>query len=141
MAGYRTWGDDDTVTADDLNGYFIGQVVCRFPSTTERDAQLGLPAEGQLCFVTGLGHQRYDGTSWVPVQPVAGLTTLVAGTAVVAATAVTSTSRIRLTAQSLGTVTVPSALAVSARTPGTGFTILASQNTDTSAVAWSIDPA
>lgn len=68
-----------------------------------------------------------------------GAATLVAGTVVVATTAVTANSRIFLTGQSLGTVTAPSALTVSARTPGTSFTILASQATDTSVVAWQIN--
>ncbi len=71
-----------------------------------------------------------------------GVATLVLGTAVVSNTSVTANSRIQLTAQSLGTVTVPSALAVSARTASTSFTILASDLTDTSVVAYEIfEPA
>ena len=71
-----------------------------------------------------------------------GTATLVAGTVVVNNTSVTANSRIQLTAQNLGTVTSPSALCVSARTAGTSFTILASQNTDTSTVAYEIfEPA
>ena len=47
-----------------------------------------------------------------------------------------------LTAQSLGTITVPAALAISARTPSTSFTILSSNLADTSVVAWTIfEPA
>jgi hypothetical protein len=67
-----------------------------------------------------------------------GVATLVAGTVVVANTSVTATSRIQLTCQSLGTVAVPSAYGVSARVPGTSFTILASVNTDTSVIAYEI---
>jgi|SRR5690606_3792682 len=71
-----------------------------------------------------------------------GVVTLVAGTLVVANTSVTANSRIFLTAQSLGTVSVPSALCVSARNAGISFTILASDVTDTSAVAYEIfEPA
>lgn len=71
-----------------------------------------------------------------------GVATLAAGTVTVANTSVTATSRIQLTAQTLGTVTTPSALTVSARTAGTSFTILASQATDTSVVAYEIfEPA
>lgn len=70
-----------------------------------------------------------------------GVATLVGGTVVVATTAVAATSRIQLTAQSLGTITVPAALAVSARTAATSFTILSADATDTSVVAWLIlDP-
>lgn len=67
-----------------------------------------------------------------------GLATLVAGTVVVNTTAITASSRVLLTGQALGTVTAPSALCASARTPGTSFTIKASQATDTSVVAWQI---
>lgn len=71
-----------------------------------------------------------------------GTCTLAAGTCTVSDTAVTATSRIFLTEQTLGTITVPSALAVSARTAGTSFTILASALTDTSVVAYEIfEPA
>lgn len=71
-----------------------------------------------------------------------GVATLVLGTLVVSTTAVTANSRIFLTAQVLGTITVPAALAVSARTAATSFTILSSNLLDTSDVAWMIvEPA
>lgn len=67
-----------------------------------------------------------------------GVVTLSAGTATVSTTAVTASSRIFLTAQSLGTVTVGQGLAVSARSAGTSFTILSGNVADTSVVAWLI---
>lgn len=67
-----------------------------------------------------------------------GTATLSAGTVVVSTTKVTTTSRIFLTAQSLGTVTLGQGLAVSARTAGTSFTILSQSAIDTSVVAWFI---
>jgi len=65
-----------------------------------------------------------------------GVATLVAGTVTINDANVTASSRIFLTAQSLGTVTVPQMLAVTDRTPGTSFTIKSANNTDTSVVAW-----
>lgn len=65
-----------------------------------------------------------------------GVATLVAGTVTVANTSVTATTRIQLTAQSLGTVTAPKALGVTARTAATSFTITSADATDTSVVAW-----
>jgi hypothetical protein len=71
-----------------------------------------------------------------------GTSTLVAGTVTVSNTSVTTSSRIFLCAQSLGTVTVPKALGVTARTAGTSFTITSADATDTSVVAWEIfEPA
>lgn len=71
-----------------------------------------------------------------------GVATLVAGTVVVSNTSVTATTRIQLTIQSLGTVTAPKAIGVTARTPGTSFTITSADATDTSAIAWHlVEPA
>lgn len=71
-----------------------------------------------------------------------GVATLVAGTVTVNTTKVTATSRIQLTVQALGTVTAPKAVAVTARTAATSFTITSADATDTSQVAWQIiEPA
>lgn len=67
-----------------------------------------------------------------------GVATLVAGTVTVANTSVTASSRIFLTVQSLGTVTAPKTVAVTARTAGTSFTITSADATDTSVVAYEI---
>lgn len=65
-----------------------------------------------------------------------GTCTLSAGACTVSTTKVTANSRIFLTAQALGTVTVGQGLAVSARTAGTSFTVTSGDPTDTSTVAW-----
>lgn len=71
-----------------------------------------------------------------------GTATLVLGVAVVSNTNVTANSRIFLTVQSLGTVTAPKAIAVTARTASTSFTITSADLTDTSVVAYEIfEPA
>ncbi len=71
-----------------------------------------------------------------------GVATLVAGVAVVNTTVVSANSRIILTGQALGTVAIPTARDVTARVPGTSFTITSAAATDTSTVAWVIlEPA
>lgn len=71
-----------------------------------------------------------------------GVATLVGGTVTVSTTKVTANSRIFLTGQNLGTITVPVGYAVSARSAGTSFTILSANVVDTSSVAWEIkEPA
>jgi len=59
-------------------------------------------------------------------------------TTVVSNSAVTANSLIYLTTQALGTVTVASTLAVTARLPGVSFTVTSSQSTDTSTIAYLI---
>lgn len=67
-----------------------------------------------------------------------GTSVLSAGTVTVANTSVTANSRIFLTVQSLGTVAVPTAIAVTAKVVNTSFTITSASVTDTSTVAWMI---
>lgn len=87
--------------------------------------------------LAGKGLQVKEGTNAKQ-----GVATLVAGTVTVSTTAVTANSRILLTVQSLGTVTVPVAIAVTARTAATSFTITSADATDTSVVGYLImEPA
>ena len=67
-----------------------------------------------------------------------GLGKLVDGRAIVPEANVTDNSRITITEQNLGTVTIPQALAVGARTVGANFTIVSADSTDTSDVAWTL---
>lgn len=67
-----------------------------------------------------------------------GTATLVAGAATVSDATITSSTRIILTAQSLGTVAIPTALAVTARSAGVSFTITSANAIDTSVIAYEI---
>jgi hypothetical protein len=71
-----------------------------------------------------------------------GQATLVAGTATVSTTAVTANSRIFLSIASLGTVTIPTTVGVTALTAGTSFVITSTNVVDTSVINWVIfEPA
>lgn len=67
-----------------------------------------------------------------------GTAVLVGGTVTVSTAAVTANSRILLTVQALGTVTVPKAVGATARTAATSFTITSADATDTSTIAWAL---
>lgn len=67
-----------------------------------------------------------------------GVVTLAAGAATVIQAAVQAGSRIFTAVQSLGTVTAPKSIGVTARTANTSFTITSADATDTSVVAWEI---
>jgi hypothetical protein len=88
-----------------------------------------------LVNVAGKGVRIKEGTN-----AKMGTGTLAGGTLVVANTSVTATSRIFLTAQSVGGTA--GALAVTARTAGTGFTVTSTSGADTSVFAYLIiEPA
>jgi hypothetical protein len=95
-------------------------------------------SDGNLCFdALGRGIQIAEGTN-----ARMGVATMVAGTVTVANTTVTANTRIFITVQSLGTVTAPKSVCVTARTASTSFTITSEDATDTSVVAWHlIEPA
>ncbi len=108
-----------------------------FDSTWER---FRIDSTDVTCYSTnlvlstvGFGFKVKEGTN-----ATMGVATLVAGTVTVSTTKVTANSRIQLTPNSLGTVTRPKAVGVSARTAGTSFTIMSDDATDTSTVAWII---
>lgn len=62
MAGFKTFAHLEHLTAEDLNGYVMGQVVARFPDATARDAAIGEPEAGQLCHLADTGLMIYDDT-------------------------------------------------------------------------------
>lgn len=68
-----------------------------------------------------------------------GRVTLVAGTATVSAPGIAALTNVTLAIQSLGTVTAPKALGVTARVVGTSFTITSADATDTSVISYSYD--
>ncbi len=110
------------------------------PSNTSRfsidDVSVKKITSGDIAALGGFKVQ--EGTA----NAAMGVATLVTGTKVVNTTKVTANSRILLTAQALGTVVVPTAIAVTARTAGTSFTITSANATDTSIIAWQIiEPA
>jgi hypothetical protein len=84
----------------------------------------------------------FDGGTTVFRGLQAGTATLVAGTVTISDIyTVMDTSKIMVTVQSLGTVTVPQAVGVTARSPGApdySFTITSADPTDTSVVAWTL---
>lgn len=65
-----------------------------------------------------------------------GAATLSAGTVTIASTTVTASTRIFLTTNVLGTVTIPWAMAVTSRVPGVSFTVTSANPSDTSSIAW-----
>lgn len=128
-----------TMTRSTGNGvFYLGTSAAAIPdllfSNNGGTLMATLSGAGQFSLnAAGKGYSVTEGSNCKM-----GTATLVAGTVVVSTTAVTANSRIFLTAQSLGTVTIGQGLAVSARTAGTSFTITSGSAVDTSVVGWII---
>lgn len=131
-----TAGTNNAYIAD--NNSYSGDWAINFSNTRASSLGGALSVGGDLKVTTaGKGLFVAEGSN-----AKMGTATLSAGTVTVSTTAVTANSRIFLTVQSLGTVTTPKAIAVTAKTASTSFVITSEDVTDTSVVAWMIvEPA
>lgn len=119
------------------------EVAIRSGTTADWAGSTLVLGAGEIGINTTTGEMREgDGVGlWSTLATIGGRSgraTLVAGSKVVADTSVTANSVINLTAQQLGTVGTPQALAVTARVAGTSFTITSAGGTDTSVVGYTI---
>ena len=65
MAGFKVWSTGDLVNASDFNNYLQEQVIGRFDSATQRDAQITSPEEGMFAFLKDTNTLTfYDSSSW-----------------------------------------------------------------------------
>lgn len=63
--GFKTFTVGETLTAADVNGYLMEQVVGVFADATARDAAITSPVEGQFAYLSGTNVLTfYDGSSW-----------------------------------------------------------------------------
>jgi hypothetical protein len=118
----------------------VESVPVRSATVAEWNASSVILGLGELGVANDTGEIK-DGdgvNTWANLgkNPRRGRVTLVAGTATVPMTTITATTIIQLTAQVLGTVTTPQALAVTNRTAGTNFVVTSASNTDTSQIGW-----
>jgi len=65
--GRKTWSPGDTLTAADVNGYLMDQMVMVFAGTAERGSAIPSPSAGMVSYSTATGFVVYNGTAWVSV--------------------------------------------------------------------------
>jgi hypothetical protein len=65
--GKKTWSPGDTLTAADVNGYLMDQMVMVFAGTAARSSAIPSPSAGMVSYSTATGFVVYNGTAWVSV--------------------------------------------------------------------------
>jgi hypothetical protein len=65
--GRKEWSPGDTLTAADVNGYLMEQMVMVFAGTAARDSAIPSPSAGMVSYSTATGFVLYNGTAWVSV--------------------------------------------------------------------------
>lgn len=108
--GWKDFASGDVLTAADMDGYVMAQILAVFADATARDASITSPQEGQHAFLkSDDGLYYYDGSSWVasPVGDITGITT--AANSGMAGGASSGTASISVDANNLTTVTATTA--------------------------------
>jgi len=65
--GRKQWSPGDTLTAADVNGYLMDQMVMVFAGTAARASAIPSPSTGMVSYSTATGLVVYNGTAWVSV--------------------------------------------------------------------------
>lgn len=79
--GWKDFAAGDTLTASDMDGYVMAQVIAVFADSTARDAAITAPQEGQHAFLKDTNSfQFYNGSAW-EASPVGDITGVSAGVA------------------------------------------------------------
>lgn len=65
--GRKVWSAGDTLTAADVNGYLMDQMVMVFAGTAARASAIPTPSAGMCSYSTAYGFVVYDGSTWVTV--------------------------------------------------------------------------
>ncbi len=76
--GWKDFAAGDTLTAGDMDGYVMAQVIAVFTNAAARDSAITSPQEGQHCFLTASNDFLfYNGSAWEasPVGDITGITT------------------------------------------------------------------
>lgn len=65
-AGFKDFTAGEVLTANDVDTLLMQQTIMVFASTAARGSALGtVVAEGMHSYISGLGLEYYDGSSWV----------------------------------------------------------------------------
>jgi hypothetical protein len=64
-AGFKVFQDGSVLTASEVQGYMMDQMIMVFADSTARDAAITAPSEGMFAFTKSDDQLRfYNGTSW-----------------------------------------------------------------------------
>jgi hypothetical protein len=64
-AGFKVFENGQVLTAGEVMGFMMRQMVCVFEDATERDADITDPQHGQFAFMRDTNEiVFYNGTSW-----------------------------------------------------------------------------
>jgi hypothetical protein len=65
--GRKTFNSGEVLTAANVQGYLMDQMVMVFAGTAARGSAIPSPSAGMVAYSTATGIQVYNGTAWVSV--------------------------------------------------------------------------
>ena len=77
--GWKDFASGDVLTAADMDGYVMAQIIAVFADSSARDSAISSPQEGQHCFLKDTNSfMFYNGSAW-EASPVGDITGVTAG--------------------------------------------------------------
>ena len=77
--GWKDFASGDVLTAADMDGYVMAQIIAVFADSSARDSAISSPQEGQHCFLKDTNSfMCYNGSAW-EASPVGDITGVTAG--------------------------------------------------------------
>ena len=77
--GWKDFASGDVLTAADMDGYVMAQIIAVFADSSARDSSISSPQEGQHCFLKDTNSfMFYNGSAW-EASPVGDITGVTAG--------------------------------------------------------------
>ena len=68
MAGWKTFSAGSVLTASDVNGYLMDQVVQKFATSSARSSGIASPSKGMLSYLSSTKNvEVYNGTNWMGI--------------------------------------------------------------------------
>jgi len=81
MTGRKVWVSDEVLSAADLDGYLMDQVIAIFANAAARDSAMLTPIDGQTVYLQDSNiYQGWNGSAWVDQNSLGG-TAVTAGNA------------------------------------------------------------